>query len=537
MNFRGREGNVVFHLLGLLALSFAVRVGVALLFDRPGYMDAYYYFDVAESIYHGKGMVEEFLWNYLDNPQGIPHPAFLYWMPLPSLLIYLSFLALGASYRASQAPFILLAALLPLLSYFVTRDVIRREHIHGYLQVTFPLLAALLTVFSGFYTVYWAAPDNFAPFALAGGMCLWGLGKMMQGENSLTWPFLVGVTAGLAHLARADGLLLLAPLVLLFINRAGRHLTLRWRGCVLALAAYAAVMAPWFIRNISVIGSPLPATGLKSVFLTDYDDLFSYGREISLQSYLAWGAGNIVRSKLWAAWLNFQTVLAVFLLVFLAPPFVVGAWKLRKCRFLWPFYLYAALLWGTMTLVFTFPGPRGSLFHSGGALLPFVFAVSAVGLGGISEWWAGKRSLNADALWRVNFAAAILMAMLVSGFVLYRAIGCNGWNRRDTLYEEVGAWLEANVPDEALMMVGNPPGFYYFTHRLCIVVPNGDVETVLEVANRYGASHLLLELNHPKPLAPLYEGQLQDARLRPVKRFGDAVLFAIEAKQKAFVWR
>ncbi len=47
---------------------------------------------------------------------------------------------------------------------------------------------------------------------------------------------------------------------------------------------------------------------------------------------------------------------------------------------LWPFFLYLPLLFIAMTFIFTFPGTRGGLFHSGGALLPVVFATAGPGL-------------------------------------------------------------------------------------------------------------------------------------------------------------
>jgi hypothetical protein len=50
----------------------------------PGYMDAEYYFAGARRIFEGQGSTEMILWNYLDDPQGLPHPAHTYWMPLTS---------------------------------------------------------------------------------------------------------------------------------------------------------------------------------------------------------------------------------------------------------------------------------------------------------------------------------------------------------------------------------------------------------------------------------------------------------------------
>ena len=76
-------------LLWLLALSLAVRLGTAALIQRPGYMDTAYYASGAIALAEGGGLAEPFIWNYLDPPSGVPHPGYLYWMPLTAILGWL----------------------------------------------------------------------------------------------------------------------------------------------------------------------------------------------------------------------------------------------------------------------------------------------------------------------------------------------------------------------------------------------------------------------------------------------------------------
>src|SRR3990170_6977291 len=101
----------IWLLMGLLAAGFAawwVRV--------PGYMDADYYYANARQVVEGEGLHEPFLWNYLDDPVGLPHPSFLYWMPLASLVASVSMAIAGEWFRAAQAPFILITACLAALT-------------------------------------------------------------------------------------------------------------------------------------------------------------------------------------------------------------------------------------------------------------------------------------------------------------------------------------------------------------------------------------------------------------------------------------
>ena len=61
----------------LFGLSLVVRFALVLPQSQPGYMDAAYSYDIALNLVQGKGWVEPFLWNYLDNPTGLPHPSHL----------------------------------------------------------------------------------------------------------------------------------------------------------------------------------------------------------------------------------------------------------------------------------------------------------------------------------------------------------------------------------------------------------------------------------------------------------------------------
>ena len=192
--------STTFKVMGMIfAFTLLVRLIAALPIQRPGYIDAYYYYDGAEALYRGLGFNEEFIWNYLDDPQGIPHPSHLYWPPLSSILAYLSFLVFRASYRAAQLPFILLSAILPLITYYVSCQVSpNRRH---------AIAAALFTTFSGYYTIYWASPDSFAPFAVTASLSLVAMARGLRGDSPW-WFALSGPLAGLSHLTRADGVLL-----------------------------------------------------------------------------------------------------------------------------------------------------------------------------------------------------------------------------------------------------------------------------------------------------------------------------------------
>jgi hypothetical protein len=519
----------------LFLLAILVRVAAALPQHQPGYMDAAYSYDIALNLARGQGFVEPFLWNYLDDPSGLPHPSHLYWMPLPTLLAWVGLMVLGESYRSAQIPFAVTAALLPVVSYWVGVQVTSHRR-HGW-------LAGLLTLFSGFYVPFWGHTDNFAPFALVGSLSLvaaWQAGRVRgRGGSAVGWALVAGGLVGLAHLSRADGLLLLVAIGLVWCQslissflspEEVRDWRLEIGDLLFVIFGYVLVMLPWFIRNWAVIGAPLPAAGTQTIWLTTYDDLFSYGRELSPRTYLAWGWNNILRSKLDALWLNLQTVLAVLCMIFLVPLVPIGWRRTRRHPLFQLAAWYALLLFLAMTLVFTFPGPRGGLFHSGGALLPFIFVAASVGLDVLIEWVAVRRQGWDAGLAKQVFGIGVVgLGLLMSGFLYYQKVVVEPSAREGAAtYSDLVDWLEAEGQGEAVVMVGDPPGYWYHGGGPSIAVPNEPVETVLAVADRYGARYLVLDRNRPRPLVSLYEGIETHPRLNLVETpVGDQRIYHI----------
>ncbi len=526
----------------LFCLALAVRLAVAAFIPQPGYMDSAYYAAGAVQLARGGGLCEPFLWNYLDDPAGIPHPGFLYWMPLPSLLAAPFAVLVPGSFFALQLPFAILSALLPLVSYGLAWQVTEPFDEAQDKQRRAAWLAGLFTLFSGFFFPFWTLPETFAPSALLGSLALWlaATGIRKPGTSNLK-PLLIGVLVGLAHLTRADGILLL-PVVLLapLVSSRSHHppQTTRFRinhgsfvvrHSSFVIFGYLLVMAPWFLRNLSVIGSPLSPAGTKTLWLTDYDDLFCYGCDLSLSSYLAWGWKNMLHSKLFALWANVQRFLAEDCLIFLFPLVIVGLYRLRRCP---PFILaiiYFFFIYLIHSLAFTFPGWRGGFFHASGVLLPFLYAAAVEGLDAVVGWAARRRrSWDRRQAQAVFAAAAVVGAVVLSAYAMAEKLLV--WRDTDLVYQEADCWLAQQKAEKAIVMVGDPPAFWYHTGRPAVVVPNGGPDTMLAAADRYGVQYVLLDPNRPSPLARLYDGTIPHPRLRPVATWRDkgVVLYIIE---------
>jgi hypothetical protein len=563
------------ELLILFVLALLFRLLAALPQQQPNYMDAAYSYVNALNLAVGRGFVEDFVWNYLGQPGLPPHPSHLYWMPLTSILAWLGMAVGGTSYRAAQMPFILLSALLAPISYQVTYQLSSQRWL-GW-------LAGLLAIFSGFYFPYWTAIDNFTPFAITGSLALltaWrGIGDEVGSKQnnegkfdlqSPLWLFTAGIFAGLAHLARADGPLLLISIVLLYILRLSAQPPLGTPQCAASpsplahplgvwdasvrslplgrftlyasrltlhasrftlplLLGYILIITPWFIRNWQVAGTALPVAGSQTIWLTTSNDLFSsyanffsYKSELSAQTFFTQDIGSILQGRWWVLIANLQTVLAAWGMIFLLPFVLVGAWQLRHQFLMQLAGLYTLLLFVTMTLIFAFPGALGGLFHSGAALLPFIYAAALIGLDRAVDWVARHRRRWDAPLAKQFFGVGlVIMAVTLSSFVYYgRVLKNNAWNNADTLYPAIAAWV-AKENQSATVMIGNPPAYRYHGGGLSIIVPNENIETTLQAARHYEADYLILDQNHPAPLTEVYTQTVTHPSLSLVQTFTD----------------
>jgi hypothetical protein len=234
------------------------------------------------------------------------------------------------------------------------------------------------------------------------------------------------------------------------------------------------------------------------------------------------GLGRILQDK-WAALMaNLQSLVAVQSSIIAFPFALMGAWRRRWRTDFQLAGVYLAALFGAMTLVFTFPGLNGAYFHSGTALLPFVFPAALIGLDASVE--AAARRLKH---WRPENSKPVFMMLLVAGAIVMTVgrVGAGLVNRAaekpDVLYEHVGAWLDAAGEQSAVVAVNNPPAFYYLTGRPCIVVPNGDAQTLLAAMAAFGARWAVLDANHPPGLAALYESAASQTHFQLRAEFQD----------------
>jgi hypothetical protein len=482
-----RQLYVILFVIGLL-----VPFTVSRFQDLPGYMDADYYFAGGVQLAKGNGFTEPYLWNYLDDPQGLPHPSHTYWMPLASIVAAVGMWMAGAiTYAAGRLPFILLSACIPLLTAALAFDVSR--------QTRLAFVSGLLSIFSIYYAPFIPVTDNYGLFMLLGGSFL------LLAPRQQKWiPFALGVLSGLMTLSRSDGLLWLGLAGFAAMWKAAKREDgtsvpfKNWifaiiPAALLTLAGYLLVMGGWHYRNYTLFGSFMTPGGGRLLWLENYNQTFLYPAEkITPARFLAAGWSSALNGRLSALNANLSNAFAAQGGIFLFPFILMGLWKLRnefRTRMTLTGWL---ILLFVMTVIFPFAGGRGSFFHAGAAFQPYWWTAAPIGLDVIIVSLR-KRGMFADNAYVVFQGMLVVLAALMTFYLInLRVVG--EWSTEDGIYAQVEKiFIEKGIDPQVRVIVRNPPGYYIASGRPAIVLPYGDESVILQVAKRYGAGLLVLE--------------------------------------------
>ena len=546
-----RRDNLIIFFLSLI-----FALGIASTQSTPGYMDADYYYATSLQLVEGQGFTEPFLWNYLEDAEGLPHPSHAYWMPLASILSAFGMrVTHDFSWGAAQIAFILLSALVPLITAHLAFSLTDRRD----LSIT----SALLAIFSGYYAPFLTTTDTFSLYMVLGGTFLLAL----KIERIWLKAIILGLLSALLHLSRADGAIWLIiatiSLIMCHVSRNTQHATRNnsllstLYSLFLLFSSYALLILPWFIRNYNTFGTILAPNGDQMLWLTSYNQIFAYpAGNLSLQSWLASGWDEIIKVRLWALKLNLGTILGVQGGAILLPFIIIGAWrqlpfvlKLRAKKelkqeddkkfpvivFMGVFAWFITLI--IMTFIFPFAGARGGFFHSGAALQPLWWALAPIGLSRVIAWMVKYREWKPESL-RVFSVILVAMSLLLTGAIMWmRALSPmardQAQNKGVPLYESVEKILlgQENSEKCAAVITSNPPGYFLASQRPAIALPDGNIDTIFEIAERYDAGFLILEEDGvTEGLNPVFDAPAEWKNLIFLAEIEGAKIFVIETE-------
>jgi hypothetical protein len=496
--------------LFLGSLGVIVSGIIAIHQKSPGYMDADYYYAGGLQLASGNGFSEPYIWNYLDDPTGIPHPSNAYWMPLASIITAAGMILTGQlTWIAGRIGFFLIAAGIPIITATLALSFSKRVDLAVY--------SGLLAIFSVFYAAFIPVTDTFGLYMVLGGSFFILLEK--PGNSRFLG---LGVISGLMHLARADGILwLFMTIVIVSINQVGRRSQTGFGKMILpyllVLGGYLLVMGGWFIRNGYVFGSILAPGGTRMLWLTSYDQIFSFpAGSLTFNSWMENGIQEAIRIRLWALSSNLQNTLGSQASIFLLPFILVGAWISRKdgrifiSLIAWAGYLFL------MSIIFPFAGARGGFFHSCAALQPLWWSLAPIGVVTLTDRIGKLRKWNIERASQIFLISTIGLSILLTGVIvvgkLYNTSGEGiKWDLEMNLYTKIDRmFIATNDQMDPIVIVSNPPGFFVATGRKSIAIPDGDEKTLMAVAKKFGGNYLVLdESSIPKGLFGLYQNPTQ----------------------------
>lgn len=442
---------------------------------RPTYTDSFYHHNAAVRLASSAGLTDTYLWTYIGQPENatLPTPSHLYWMPLTSLVA-------GMSMRLFNAPGEYTVAQLPLILLFTGTILI--GYALGYRlggTCRHAIIAAALTLFSGFFAKFWGEMDTFAAYACIGSLGLLAISYGLE-TRRFGWWALAGILAGLGHLTRSDGLLLLLTGITVMI------LLRQPRGLLIFVVGYLLVMLPWFSHLTQITGSPLPVGGLQGAWFTEYNDLFRYPPDASASEFFAEGLSLFISTR-WTAFIqNLQTLLFVEGYIVLMPLMLIGLWQ-KRGKFTLPFVIFALGLHAAMTLVFAYPGWRGGLLHGAAALIPWWAAFAVVGLDSAVDWIAKHRRRWQPQTAKVIFSGGMVLLAVMLSLSILRGIP------RSTSTPGLYAALQSELPADARLLINDPAQLYYYTGLGGAVLPNEAPDIIPQLAEGFGITHLVLE--------------------------------------------
>jgi len=477
-------------LIVLTLLALVARTVAAALTDYAPYTDPSYYTLVARQLATGHGFTVPVIWSFLEVGNRIPDPAVLpvvsngHWMPLTSIVAAGFMALLGPTWRAGQAPMVLLSAVLVPLTYQIGWELWQRRSV--------ALLGGILAIFAGPLLIYYPTVDNFAVFGLAGALALYAATHAVTAARPGPWLVASGALAGLATLARVDGLLLaVAPAIAWFVIRGWRSGRL-WGWGALSALAFFAVMSPWLARNVGVYGSPFPSAGGHTLWITSYNEQFSIGHPVDAAHYLAWGWGNIIGSKLssWGDILGRTAVLLGGLFFF---TFLPGLWIHRRLPEMLPFIGYWVVMFVVMGAVFTFHAPKGAFYHSAPAWLPFALPMGVASLGPVASvvgrlWPFLRRPQTHRFLAVAGTAGGIALSMIGSS-VIY-----GQWDRSHRLDAAAASYLEAHGATHDVVMYTDPATLALLSDNPGVAPPFDPYPVVKQVISAYRVRWVVVQL-------------------------------------------
>jgi hypothetical protein len=490
----------------LFVLALAVRLAVVAVFPDAAYPDSYYYVDVARSFAGGHGLNVDFVWifaevgNRIPASPVLPIPSNAHWLPLASLVQVPFIMVLGPTAFASALPLALIGSLAAPITWAIARDAGVRPLV--------ATAAGVLSAVPGAALVFMAQPENFALLHPLVAATLWLVARGLRGDG-LAFAF-SGLLAGLASLARNDGVLLFGAVGLVWLGdrwrswrgRRGRHgwvhvedrPPISLMAGVLCVVLFLLVMGPWWIRQLAVFGSISPTSSNgAALWIRDISEWNSITANPSLASFLAQGPGAIVGSRLGGLVSALGNFVVFICSVVLLPFLVIGVAGRWRAKAFVPWFVYAAVVFLGATLLYPLHVPGGAFIHSAIGLAPHAAILALEGVLLLAAVIGGRRRQWEERAEGQLLVWGLVVLTIVAGVWLDRSVVTEWESVRAPRVALADELARRSVPADDRLLSIDAAGMKYYTGHPGVVTPNDPLETIHAVATAYGTRWLVLE--------------------------------------------
>lgn len=486
--------------------ALAIRLGLLLFVDFPGIADPNHYFNLGLRLVEGHGFTLDYIWQYNLPPVSIEHPI-EHWMPGAAVLAAGAMALLGESVKAALLPFVLLGALLPVLSYAWARRLRLGQDASLFSAAAVAALPELM--------IYSLRTDTVIPFSI----CIGGSLLLLQRgfERGESWPFAAcGIGVGLAYLTRSDALLLL-PTTLVSAAIYPRWGRVRsegvWARAALLVLAALVVVSPWLIRNLQTFGVLATPELDDMFFFTSHDDHYAYGRDFTLGSMMeAQTLGQIVGKRL------FELAAAVKVMIqslgVLLPVAVAGGVLLlvaerdhRRMLTLAPIAILLAGLLVSYPLLLPYKSQAGSFKKAFVSTLPLVVPVGA---------YAIERAVTERRFRWATMALVVALAgaNAVDAIRLEQAASAEYLSEVRAMAAEA-VRLPDMTGDDQLVLMAQDPFILRYVGLRSVMFPSESRDGIIDIAEKYHVDYLLMPADR-EALDPLLIDETLDPRFTPV---------------------
>jgi hypothetical protein len=493
---------------GLLLFAFALAVravfAAQIVFPKPE--DTAYYVGVARNLLEGRGLVSDAIWSFHTPPLVFPKPAFEVWLPLPTFLAAGSMALFGMSFAASQIPFVIVGATIPVMAWLLTRDIAAERGLAPGRARMVALGVGLTTAVYLPLLLHAALPDSTMPFGAAALAACWLMTRIARAPGGARWtdPRLValGVLLGLAALSRNEAVWLALVWVGVAWTTGRASVGERVRMIAVAGAVAFVIFMPWIVRNLDAFGSPLPGQAISNAFSVTGFDIFAWNDEPTLARYLAVGPAALLEMRAVGIGHNLFSVLLLPGFPIALIGLVALPWQARG-RVIRPLALISLITFLVTSLLFPVATTWGTFLHAAAPVHTLLVISAMFGLDALIARIGRWRGWTKPVAW-LGAVLGVASSLLFSAVVLPTF----GQGSRDTQaqYTELGTRMAAiGRPLDATAgpVISNFPIWIAETNRIrSLALPNEPPLDVLDLAATFPGTRYLVLVDADSPHWP-----------------------------------